>query len=199
MAYRRLRREASILEIVFLNFRLDDVTLVPTMRKPFDVLAEGLLVQQVGVTGFELATSWSRINRFTTKPISFHVVNICHENACKKSPELLIGMKNRPLSSLFVQNVVNGQTPWLSVTKLKRSMHPICTMAEYVCDASTILPLQPNFFCFPSRNDNLMPKRTIVKSNQIPSATLMNLYLQHKSFSQTSTPIALPRIDRFSA
>jgi site-specific DNA recombinase len=32
------------LEIVFLNFVLDDVTLVPTMRKPFDVLAEGLLV-----------------------------------------------------------------------------------------------------------------------------------------------------------
>lgn len=32
-----------ILEIVFLNSRLDGVTLVPTMRKPFDVLAEGLL------------------------------------------------------------------------------------------------------------------------------------------------------------
>lgn len=32
-----------ILEIVFLNCRLDDVTLVPTMRKPFDVLAEGLV------------------------------------------------------------------------------------------------------------------------------------------------------------
>ena len=30
-----------ILEIICLNFRLDDVTLVPTMRKPFDVLAEG--------------------------------------------------------------------------------------------------------------------------------------------------------------
>lgn len=32
-----------ILEIVFLNCTLDDVTLVPTMRKPFDVLAEGLV------------------------------------------------------------------------------------------------------------------------------------------------------------
>lgn len=32
-----------ILEIVFLNCRLDDATLVPTMRKPFDVLAEGLI------------------------------------------------------------------------------------------------------------------------------------------------------------
>jgi site-specific DNA recombinase len=32
-----------LLEIVFLNSRLDGVTLVPTMRKPFDVLAEGLL------------------------------------------------------------------------------------------------------------------------------------------------------------
>ena len=32
-----------ILEIVFLNCVLDAVTLVPIMRKPFDVLAEGLL------------------------------------------------------------------------------------------------------------------------------------------------------------
>ncbi len=32
-----------LLEIVFLNCRLDGVTLVPEMRKPFDVLAEGLL------------------------------------------------------------------------------------------------------------------------------------------------------------
>ncbi|MBX9653766.1 recombinase family protein [bacterium] len=32
-----------ILEIVLLNCRLDDVTIVPTIRKPFDVLAEGLV------------------------------------------------------------------------------------------------------------------------------------------------------------
>jgi site-specific DNA recombinase len=32
-----------LLEIVFLNCVLDGVTLVPTMRKPFDVLAEGLV------------------------------------------------------------------------------------------------------------------------------------------------------------
>jgi site-specific DNA recombinase len=32
-----------LLEIVFLNCVLDDVTLVPTIRKPFDVLAEGLI------------------------------------------------------------------------------------------------------------------------------------------------------------
>jgi site-specific DNA recombinase len=32
-----------ILEIVFLNCRLDDTNLVPTIRKPFDVLAEGLI------------------------------------------------------------------------------------------------------------------------------------------------------------
>ena len=32
-----------ILEIVCLNLRLDDVTLYPTMRKPFDILAEGLI------------------------------------------------------------------------------------------------------------------------------------------------------------
>ena len=36
--------ERRYLEIVFLNFVLDDITLVPTMRKPFDVVAEGLLV-----------------------------------------------------------------------------------------------------------------------------------------------------------
>jgi len=32
-----------ILEITCLNFSLDGVTLVPVMRKPFDVLAEGLV------------------------------------------------------------------------------------------------------------------------------------------------------------
>ena len=34
-----------ILEILCLNCRLDDVSLVPTMRKPFDLLAEGLLLK----------------------------------------------------------------------------------------------------------------------------------------------------------
>ena len=34
-----------ILEIGCLNFRLDDVTLVPTMRKPFQMLLEGLVWQ----------------------------------------------------------------------------------------------------------------------------------------------------------
>jgi site-specific DNA recombinase len=34
-----------ILEIICLNFRLDDVSLCPTMRKPFDVLAEGLILK----------------------------------------------------------------------------------------------------------------------------------------------------------
>ncbi|MFI4874732.1 MAG: recombinase family protein, partial [Blastopirellula sp. JB062] len=37
-----------ILEIVFLNCTLDDVTLVPTIRKPFDVLAEGLISKESG-------------------------------------------------------------------------------------------------------------------------------------------------------
>ena len=35
-----------ILEIICLNFRLDDVSLYPVMRKPFDLLAEGLLSQK---------------------------------------------------------------------------------------------------------------------------------------------------------
>ena len=34
-----------LLEIVFLNCTLEGVTLVPEMRKPFDVLAEGLLLK----------------------------------------------------------------------------------------------------------------------------------------------------------
>lgn len=33
-----------ILEIVCLNFSLDDVTLVPVLRKPFDALADGRAV-----------------------------------------------------------------------------------------------------------------------------------------------------------
>ena len=35
--------KCRLLEIVFLNCRLDGANLVPTMRKPFDVLAEGLV------------------------------------------------------------------------------------------------------------------------------------------------------------
>lgn len=38
----------QILEIVWLNCRLDDVALCPTIRKPFDVLAEGLPVPDSG-------------------------------------------------------------------------------------------------------------------------------------------------------
>ena len=34
----------QILEMVCLNFSLEDVTLVPTMRSPFDLLVEGRLV-----------------------------------------------------------------------------------------------------------------------------------------------------------
>jgi site-specific DNA recombinase len=36
------RAKRRLLEIVCLNYTLDGATLVPTMRKPFDVLAEGL-------------------------------------------------------------------------------------------------------------------------------------------------------------
>ena len=38
----------QILDIVWLNCRLDDVTLVPTIRKPFDILAKGLPVPDSG-------------------------------------------------------------------------------------------------------------------------------------------------------
>jgi site-specific DNA recombinase len=52
-----------ILEILCLNWKLDGVSLVPTMRKPFDLLAEGLVQKDVGVIGFEPTTSWSRTKR----------------------------------------------------------------------------------------------------------------------------------------
>ncbi len=38
------RAKRQLLEIVCLNFFLDDVNLVPEIRKPFDVLAKGLSV-----------------------------------------------------------------------------------------------------------------------------------------------------------
>jgi hypothetical protein len=41
----------KILEIVWLNCRLVDGTLCPEMRKPFDVLAEGLLAKESGGGG----------------------------------------------------------------------------------------------------------------------------------------------------
>lgn len=41
----------KILEIVWLNCRLVDATLCPEIRKPFDVLAEGLLVPESGAEG----------------------------------------------------------------------------------------------------------------------------------------------------
>jgi len=40
MAYNSVKRR--YLAIVFLNIVLDDVTLVPTIKKPLDVFAEGL-------------------------------------------------------------------------------------------------------------------------------------------------------------
>gem|GEM_PF-1827270 len=55
----------QILDFLCLNFDLDVASLVPTMRKPFDLLVEGLLVSSIGATRFELATSWSRTKRST--------------------------------------------------------------------------------------------------------------------------------------
>ena len=46
MAYRRLRCKASNLRNRVYDCRLDDVNLVPTMRQPFDVLAEGLVSEK---------------------------------------------------------------------------------------------------------------------------------------------------------
>lgn len=61
MAYNSVKRR--YLAIVFLNIVLDDVTLVPTIKKPLDVFAEGLSSSLVGNTGFEPATSWPPAKR----------------------------------------------------------------------------------------------------------------------------------------
>jgi site-specific DNA recombinase len=47
----------KILEILCLNLELMDVSLEFSIRKPFDLLSEGLLFETIGVTGFEPATS----------------------------------------------------------------------------------------------------------------------------------------------
>jgi hypothetical protein len=45
---------------------LGDINPASTTKKPFDLLAEGLLLSyQVGATGFEPAASWSRTKRST--------------------------------------------------------------------------------------------------------------------------------------
>jgi len=51
-----------ILEIVFLNCTLDDVTLVPTIRKPFDVFAEGLISKES--CGLQVAIKQRRLLAF---------------------------------------------------------------------------------------------------------------------------------------
>jgi len=61
-----------LLEIVFLNCTLDGVTLVPEMRKPFDVLAEGLLSEksrsdETPIELFRYATEEERTPAHTVK------------------------------------------------------------------------------------------------------------------------------------
>ena len=50
----------TILEGVLLNRTLNATSLVTTKRRPFDALAEGPILKQIGATGFEPATSASR-------------------------------------------------------------------------------------------------------------------------------------------
>ncbi len=52
MAYGAEKRK--LVEIVVLNFSLEAESLVPTVRKPFDMLVEGLMSLQVGATGRQL-------------------------------------------------------------------------------------------------------------------------------------------------
>ena len=39
--------QRRLLEIVCLNFRFDGVSLLPTIRKPFDIIAEGLVPTEI--------------------------------------------------------------------------------------------------------------------------------------------------------
>jgi hypothetical protein len=59
MGYVHWRRTDVDAETVFLNRGIVDVTLVPTIRKPFDVLAEGL-IQKSG------RGDWTPIELFAT-------------------------------------------------------------------------------------------------------------------------------------
>ena len=45
-AYAENEAERRVQEIVLVNCRLEDANLVPTMRKPFDAIAEGLLSEK---------------------------------------------------------------------------------------------------------------------------------------------------------
>jgi len=51
----------QVLEILCLNYRLDGVTLCPVWRKPFDVLAEGLVVQDGRPDGTQLESFASSV------------------------------------------------------------------------------------------------------------------------------------------
>ena len=53
-----------IFEIEFLNCRLEDVNLIPTMRKPFDVLVEGLFLKKN-------RGDWTPIELFRTRLASW--------------------------------------------------------------------------------------------------------------------------------
>jgi hypothetical protein len=60
MAYGRLRQRARIVEIVLSNCLFDGATLRPTIRKPFDVLAEELVLKESAGnrTPMELFSGW---------------------------------------------------------------------------------------------------------------------------------------------
>jgi hypothetical protein len=64
-----------LLEIVCLNCRLDDVTLVPTMRKPFDVLAEGLISKKSGEGGIRTLGAVAGTTVFETVTIGHSVTS----------------------------------------------------------------------------------------------------------------------------
>jgi site-specific DNA recombinase len=59
-----------ILEIVCLNCRLDGVNLCPTLRKPFDVLAEGLELKESGEGGIRTPERASPLLVFETSPFN---------------------------------------------------------------------------------------------------------------------------------
>jgi site-specific DNA recombinase len=59
-----------ILEIVSLNCTLDGVTLVPTMRKPFDVLVEGPFLKESGEGGIRTLETVARLRDFQSRSFS---------------------------------------------------------------------------------------------------------------------------------
>lgn len=112
-----------ILEIVFLNCSLDDVTLVPTMRKPFDVLAEGLVSEKSrDDTKADYMSGWSCGHNCNE--------SVARINATRTSGDSCNSSCNWPMRTSLA--VINGSpNPTGSVTKGTSITHAHVPLKSY--------------------------------------------------------------------